>query len=172
MPPRAAALVSGLGLEPHPEGGFFTRVYESAASCPQPPEGFPADRGAMPFCSSIYYLLAAPDFSAFHRIRSDELWFFHEGTGMAVRILVAGGGYRELLLGPGRAYFGAVEAGSWFAAEPIGPAGALGDAEPPWALVSCAVSPGFDYRDFELADREALARSCPGHAAVIGRLTR
>jgi predicted cupin superfamily sugar epimerase len=141
------------------------------------PPRFGTEREAMPYCTSIYYLVEAPDFSAFHRIKADELWYFHAGTGIAIHCLDRDGGCRRIDLGPCGEYFGAVAAGTWFAAEPciIGPAGAEPSGAPAgraWALVSCAVSPGFDYRDFELADRAALCREYPDRRSHIERLTR
>lgn len=156
-----SALARSLGLIPHPEGGFYKEVFKSADESPVLPPRFGAGRRPMPYCTSIYYLIESPDFSAFHRIKADELWYFHAGTGITVHILAPGGGYRALELGPGAEFFGAVGALSWFAAEPR-----------TWGLVSCAVSPGFDYRDFELADRAALCREFPERSALIERLTR
>jgi uncharacterized protein len=167
-PLSPSALARSLGLTPHPEGGFFKEVFRSADLSPILPPRFGPERPPLPYCTSIYYLVEAPDFSAFHRIKADELWYFHAGTGIAVHILGPDGGYRVLELGPGGEYFGAVAALSWFAAEPRAPA-----AGPrAWGLVSCAVAPGFDYRDFELADRAALGSEYPEHASLIERLTR
>jgi uncharacterized protein len=162
--------VKRLGLQPHPEGGFFKECYRSDDLSPSPPPRFGAGRGPVPYCTSIFYLLAGSDFSAFHRIKSDELWYFHEGSGMIVHELEAGGAYRAHELGRGAAFFCAIKAGSWFGAEPC--ISGAAPAEPAWALVSCAVSPGFDYGDFELAARAALTRSYPDHRALIERLTR
>jgi uncharacterized protein len=222
--PSPSSLARSLALIPHPEGGYYKEVFRSADESALLPPRFGSERPPLPYCTSIYYLVEAPDFSAFHRIKADELWYFHAGTGIAIHCLCEDGVYRRLELGPWVGYFGAVAAGTWFAAEPCipgpagaepcipGPAGAepciLGPAgaEPcaadsagiaqfpapedlsretarsaqgnngslgrPWALVSCAVSPGFDFRDFELAGREALGRRYPDRKALIERLTR
>jgi uncharacterized protein len=146
-------------------------VFRSADQSPVLPPRFGAGRLPMPYCTSIYYLVESPDFSAFHRIKADELWYFHAGTGITVHVLAPGEGCRALELGPGAEFFGAVGALSWFAAEPSVRAGAA-SAPRAWGLVSCAVSPGFDYRDFELADRAALCREFPERSALIERLTR
>lgn len=166
-----AALIESLGLISHPEGGYYKECYASKDATVGLPSRFGSERGAMPFLTSIYYLLAGDDFSAFHRIKSDELWYYHAGTGMKVWEIGADGNLLEHRLGPGAEYFCAVGAGSWFSAEPfiLGPAAA---ANAPWALVGCAVSPGFDFRDFELARRSALAALFPRHAKLIDRLTR
>jgi uncharacterized protein len=164
------SLARELGLSPHPEGGYYKEVYRCADEIAPLPARFGAGRNGLPYSTSIYYLAASPDFSAFHRIRSDELWYFHAGTGMRVHCLDSRGGYRAIELGPRGPYFGAVAAGAWFAAEPYARESA--GAERAWALVGCAVSPGFDFRDFELADRAALGREHPDHASLIERLTR
>jgi uncharacterized protein len=165
-----AALIESLGLIPHPEGGYYKESYKSKDSSLGLPERFGHGRGAMPFLSSIYYLLAGEDFSAFHRIKSDELWYFHAGTGMRLWEIGADGKLFEHRLGPEAEYFCAIGAGNWFSAEPLilGPAA----ANAPWALVGCAVSPGFDFRDFELAEREELAAAFPRQRELIERLTR
>jgi uncharacterized protein len=168
-PLSPSSLARSLGLSPHPEGGFYKEVFRSADESPSLPPRFGADRRSLPYCTSIYYLVESPDFSAFHRIKADELWYFHAGTGITVHVLGPGEGYRVLELGPGGEYFGAVSALSWFAAEPRASPGAAPRA---WGLVSCAVSPGFDYRDFELANRAALRREYPERASLIERLTR
>jgi predicted cupin superfamily sugar epimerase len=175
-----AALIESLGLIPHPEGGYYKESYKSKDSTLSLPERFGCGRGAMPFLSSIYYLLAGDDFSAFHRIKSDELWYFHAGTGIRLWEIGADGRLFEHRLGPGAEYFCAIGAGNWFSAEPLilGPAAAEpiildpAAANAPWALVGCAVSPGFDFCDFELAKREELAAAFPRHRELIERLTR
>lgn len=166
---RIKALISSLALEKHPEGGFFKECYKSADRSSDLPASFPADRGSMPFLTSIYYLLESPDYSTFHRIKADELWYFHEGTGLVVHAIEPDGEYRAFALGPGAGYFCAVKAGSWFAAEAVPLDGATSGA---WALVSCAVSPGFDYRDFEIATKVELVAQFPKHRAIVERLTK
>jgi len=169
-------LISALGLISHPEGGFFRETYRGADESSALPSRFGPGRDPLPYCTSIYYLLEAPDYSAFHRIKSDELWYFHAGTGLAIHCLEPGGAYRALELGPDRDYFAAVLAGSWFAAESLSHRPAGDDSAVPnaraWCLVSCAVSPGFDFRDFELADRSALVKEYPEKASLIERLSR
>jgi len=164
-----AELVASLGLKAHPEGGFYKETYRSVDESAALPERFGSGREKLAYCTSIYYLLEAPDYSAFHRIKSDELWYFHAGTGLCIHCLEPGGAYRSIELGPGREYFGAVAGGTWFSAEPLGP---VPVAARPWCLVGCAVSPGFDFRDFELAKRSALIMEYPERAALIERLPR
>jgi predicted cupin superfamily sugar epimerase len=153
------ALVSRLGLVPHPEGGYYKETYRSAESIP--------GRGRS-VCTAIHYLLPAGAFSALHRIKSDELWFFHAGGPLVVAELAADGTVEETVLGvdlaAGQAPQHAVPAGRWFGAYP-----APGTA---FALVSCAVAPGFDFADFELGRRDELLAAYPQARALIERLTR
>ena len=164
---EAAAWVRRLRLRPHPEGGWFRETYRARESIPA--AGLPARfGGARAASTAILFLLPAGSFSAFHRIRSDELWHFHAGDALTIHVLGAGGRLSRIRLGPdprrGERLQACVPAGAWFAAEP-GPRGRF-------ALVGCTVAPGFDFRDFELAGREALIRSFPRRRALIQRLTR
>lgn len=158
--------VDKLGLVPHPEGGWYKEVYRSEDSIGAAglPERF---GGARSFSTSIYFLLAGDHFSAFHRIKSDELWHFYAGDGLTVHIIAPDGELSTIELGnkpeEGETFQGVVPAGSWFAAEPKG--GGYG-------LVGCTVAPGFDFADFEMADRETLQAEFPQHRELIKRLTR
>lgn len=123
-------IVAALGLEPHPEGGWFKETYRSAHSFT--PDGYPGERSA---ATAIYYLLHPGERSRPHVVRSDELWLWHSGGPLT---LVVGG--EALTLGPDRPQI-LVPGGTWQSAEPAG-------ADP--VLVSCVVAPGFDYADFTL----------------------
>ncbi|NTS43567.1 cupin domain-containing protein [Flavisolibacter sp. BT320] len=163
----AEQLIHHLQLVPHPEGGFYKEIYRSsgtiAADCLAPV--FDGDRH---FSTSIYYLLQSGDFSAFHRIKSDEIWHFYAGGELWLHVITETGGYQCLTLGntlKGEAQFQVVmPAGAWFAAEP-----ATGT---PFTLAGCTVSPGFDFRDFEMAKKDELAKRYPEHRAIIERLCR
>lgn len=160
-------LVHRLGLARHPEGGWFRECYRSPDAAPATglPERFAGPRS---FCTSIYFLLERGDFSCLHRIKSDELWHFYAGTSLTVHILTPEGVHSKLLLGAdlshGETFQGVAPAGCWFGAELSG--------EGEYALVGCTVSPGFDFADFEMAQREDLLREFPIHAELITRLTR
>ena len=75
--------IKKLELQPHPEGGYFKEVYRSdeLASKEALPDSFGGDRN---FSTAIYFLLEAHDFSAFHRIKSDEIWHFYSGTSLRI----------------------------------------------------------------------------------------
>lgn len=142
--PQRPPLAAALDLEPHPEGGWYRRTWVAGPTFR--PEGYPGDRSA---ATGIHYLLAPGEESAWHRVRSDELWLWHRGGPLTLQL---GGSGDDPGLEPQTFTLGpAVEedqhlqvlvpAGVWQAAQPTG------DTE---ALVSCIVAPGFDFEDFEL----------------------
>ncbi|GAM10400.1 hypothetical protein OR1_02689 [Geobacter sp. OR-1] len=165
--PTAIELIRKLELLRHPEGGWYRETYRSEETIPAAalPDRFSGDRS---FCTAIYFLLEKGDFSAFHRIKSDELWHFHSGTTLTIHMLSQDGSYQTHRLGAdldaGASFQAVVPAGFWFGAEVTGNGG--------YALVSCTVSPGFDFADFEMADRDDLIRQLPSHTGIIRQLTR
>lgn len=155
-----------LQLQPHPEGGFYQETYRSELVIPGGSlAAFPHAR----HCSTgIYFLIGGAQFSAFHRIRSDELWHFYAGSPLHVHEIGEGGTYTlhrvGIDLANGYRPQAVVPAGSWFASECAMQNG--------WSLVGCTVSPGFDFADFELATRQSLSTQFPQHSALISRLCR
>ncbi|HRE92469.1 MAG TPA: cupin domain-containing protein [Myxococcota bacterium] len=161
-------LVERLGLQPHPEGGFYRELYRAPLVLPKTalPDAFGGDRSA---ATAIYFLLTADTFSALHRIAADELWVFLGGDPLEVVVLDEKGSLEVMRLGPVRP----MEVNAPFAVVPGGRTfGARVAAGGHWALVSCVVAPGFDFADFELCSRDALVARFPGHAALIGSMTR
>ena len=139
--------IERLQLQKHPEGGYYRETYRSEQQF--------GDRA----CSTaIYFLLPADEISALHRIKSDEVWHFYAGDELQIHILEP---RTTLTIGPGH-FQAVVPAGCWFGAT----------VERGCALVGCTVSPGFDFRDFEMADRAALLQQFPQHRSLIERLTR
>jgi predicted cupin superfamily sugar epimerase len=118
--------------------------------------------------TAIYFLLSGSQFSALHRIKSDEIWHFYAGSSLAVEAIHPDGTRQTWRVGvdlaAGDLPQAVVPAGAWFGAEMID--------KRAYALVGCTVSPGFDFADFELAERSALLARFPQHAGVILRLTR
>jgi len=157
--------IDSLDLTRHPEGGWFRETYRSSGSIPGEalPERFAGPRR---FCTAIYFLLERGDFSALHRIKSDEIWHFHEGAPLTVHVITPEGEYYWIRLGRdadnGECFQAVVPAGCWFGAETCGE----------FSLVGCTVSPGFDFRDFEMAVRAVLTHLFPRHSALVSRLTR
>lgn len=163
----AAYWIEKLALVKHPEGGFFRETYRSAGCIPE--SALPAEfGGARCLSTSIYFLLHGDDFSAFHRLKSDELWHFYTGSSLVVRVIDKAGDHHRIKLGDnpdnGETFQAVVEAGCWF--------GACLDDSRSFALVGCTVAPGFDFRDFEMGDGEELIRRHPEHASIIEKLTR
>ena len=159
-------IVDRLQLEEHREGGWFRETYRSSDLIPESvlPMGFCEARAAS---TAIYYLLGSDDFSAFHRLKSDEIWHFYGGTTLIIHVIGKDRVYRKYLLGGrldvGESYQVVIPKKSWFAAEV---------KDHGYVLAGCTVSPGFDYRDFELANRHELIIQYPEYRNLIERLTR
>jgi uncharacterized protein len=159
--------ITRLGLQPHPEGGFFRETYRAAETIASEhlPQRFSGDRA---FSTAIYFLLEGRDFSALHRIRQDEMWHFYDGCPLLVSSISPEGTLSVVRLGrdvqAGEVLQAVVPAGHFFGAQPSDP-----DS---YSLVGCSVAPGFDFADFELPTRGELAGRFPQHAAVIHQLTR
>lgn len=163
---NAATWIRTLRLQPHPEGGCYRECYRAAESIPR--HGLPARyAGPRPFATAIYFLLRHREVSHLHRLKSDEVWHFHAGSPLLVHMLAADGTHAVLRLGRnpqrGEHLQGVVPTGCWFGAELARPRG--------YALVGCTVAPGFDFADFELADRDTLLAAWPHHRRLITRLT-
>lgn len=155
------------GMRPHPEGGWYCSNYVAGESIPA--QGLPPRFGGpRPISTSIYFLLEAWSFSAFHRIKSDEIWHFYAGGDLCLHIISPAGELNTVVLGTdfrsGRYFQWVVPAGFWFAAEPA--------PETEFSLVGCTVAPGFDFNDFELARAQTLAKEFPQHQKIIERLSR
>ena len=167
----AQAYIEALQLLPHPEGGFYKETYRSDCTVqPQPATSLSSSQLAPVRAAStgIYFLLEHGNFSAFHRIASDEMWHFYAGDALEVLELPETG---ELVithlgtdLAKGETFQHVVKANTWFASR-VAPGGA-------YALVGCTVAPGFDFSDFQLADRVHLSSQFPKHTEVIAVLTR
>ena len=163
----AAYWVQRYAMRPHPEGGFFAETYRSPERLA--PDALPTRfAGTRVFGTAIYFLLEGHHVSALHRIQSDEIWHFYAGNPLDVFVLSENGALETIRLGQnpdaGERFQAVVPAGRWFGAKPVWPDG--------YALVGCTVAPGFDFEDFELADRAALLAQFPQHQALIERLTR
>lgn len=153
-----------LRLQQHVEGGWYSEVYRSDLI-------FTADqlsRGERHACTHIYFLLEKGNFSAFHRIQSDELWHFYSGDPIVIHEIDTSGALHEHLLGNdpvnGFLPFCIINAGNWFASTVY----KQGD----FGLVGCTVAPGFHFDDFELAYKKDLSAKYPQHAMLIEKLTR
>lgn len=147
-------IVETLDLFPHPEGGYYRETYRSEEI-----------KGKRNLITSIYFLLTSEQISHLHRIKSDEIWYYHGGSPLIVHILDAFGhhehivgndlekGYLPQFLVPKNTIFGStvLEKNSF-------------------SLVSCVVSPGFDFADFELFKKDELLEAYPMHKDIIQKL--
>jgi uncharacterized protein len=159
--------IEKLGLKPHPEGGYYRRTYQAELVVAK--EALPAGfTGARAVSTAIYFLLEGENFSALHRLRSDEVWHFYAGDPLVVHVISPEGEYSSIRLGrdleAGQVLQGVVRAGSWFASH-------VADWRS-FAVVGCTVAPGFDFEDFEMGKREELVARYPRDREVIMRLTR
>jgi predicted cupin superfamily sugar epimerase len=158
---NAAYWIQQLLLSPHPEGGFYKEVFRSQQQVKRV-----GNDAVLQACTSIYYLLEGEDYSGFHKISSDEIWYFHKGAPLTVHVINAEGEHHALQLSdqPGGDLSLVVCAGLWFAAEIPGKKG--------YALVSCAVAPGFEFSEFEMAKKEELIETYPGNEELFEHLCR
>ena len=159
--------IEKLGLQKHPEGGWFKEAYRSGEFIKK--EHLPARfKGERHHSTSIYFLITTAEFSAFHRIKSDELWHFYEGSAITIHMIGETGMYSTVTLGSdiesGEVFQYAIPQGVWFAATV--------DTENSYSLVGCTVAPGFHFEDFELGKREELVKIFPDNKDTIERLTR
>ena len=166
MNPIVNDIVKKLGLMPHPEGGFYRETYRSGNSIPQGalPKVFSGDRA---YSTAIYFLIPKEGKSSFHRIKSDEAWHFYLGGPMTIVELHPNGEIEKIVLGSNISHEErlqyVVPAGVWF--------GAYTNPGTDYSVVGCTVAPGFDFSDFEMANREMLLKEFPDAREEIERLT-
>ncbi len=156
---KAASVIQQLQLQPHPEGGYYRETYRSTEKVSLPDK-------IRNVSTSIYYLLENDDKSHLHRVAHDEIWYYHQGVPLEIISLVEGRLVIERLgndLVAGELPQIIVPANTWFAARISGGEG--------YALVSCSVSPGFDFDDFELASPDILD-SFPADRDLVQSLLR
>ena len=158
--------IEKLNMKEHPEGGYYNECLKSkeiidASSVDK------AFDGNRKLWTSIYFLLKDRDVSCFHRLKSDEIWYYHSGVPMIIYIIKENGelvreklgldierGETPQVLIPKGTIFGAVMDGTGY------------------SLAGCMVSPGFEFGDFELLERDELIRNYPQHELIIKRLTK
>lgn len=157
--------IEKLEMTKHPEGGWYKETYRSVGEIDQGNLG-QEFLGSRNYSTSIYLLLQADETSAFHRIKSDELWHYHDGNGLTIHELTSEGEYIKHHLGLNLDLKETpqliIPAGSWFASEVL----ANGD----FCLVGCTVSPGFDFEDLELAKANDLLLKYPDQKNLVNRM--
>lgn len=154
--------IQRLQLQVHPEGGYYREMYRGEEKIT------PANQPAGTIRSSstsIYYLLDSDTKSFCHRLKSDELWYYHTGSPVTLYIIDEQGNLQIKVCGPGEEEELAVliPKNSWF--------GARVTNTQSFVLVSCVVSPGFDFNDFEMIDRNELIEKYPQHKESILKYT-
>ncbi len=148
--------INHLQLTAHPEGGYFKEIYRAKVM-----------HGNRNIATSIYFLLKKEEVSHLHRLTADELWYYHQGSALKVTVINQEGKLQEYFVGPdtakGQTLQLIIPAGSIFGSEVI---------EGEFSLVGCMVSPGFDFRDFELFTTSQLMKNYPQYESSILRLTK
>jgi len=151
--------IDRLELTAHPEGGYFKSTYASDLSTD-------ANGKSRKMYTSIYFLLKSGDVSHFHRLKSDELWYYHGGSSLTIHVIDEDGTYEEVNLGlnleQGEVPQYLVPKNSIFGSSVM--------EEDTFSLVGCMVSPGFDFEDFELFTQDELLESYPQHKEIIEKL--
>lgn len=164
--PNAETWIESLNLLPHTEGGYFKEIYRSEKTIEK--SALPSNyKGSRSVGTSIYYLLKSGQRSLLHRINSDEIWHHYDGSPIALFLIHEDGKYEEKLLGKniadGEIPQIVIKGGTWF--------GAFPKNENSFSLAGCTVHPGFDFEDFELADRKKMLNDFPQLGSIITRLT-
>jgi len=157
--------IKNLNLLPHPEGGYYKETYRSTEEINSNSLSN-IFKGNRAYSTAIYFLLEKGNFSAFHRIKSDEIWHFYDGDPILIHVIDNNGKLttHELGLEPQHGIIPqiTVPANTWFASESKGN----------FSLAGCTVSPGFDFTDFEMADRNTLTKLHEQYQQIIKQFTR
>ena len=149
--------IKNLKMEPHVEGGYYKESFISNDELKKDKK----------LWSSIYFLLRTGEVSNFHRLKSDELWYYHDGEALTIYMITPEGELVTRQLGKN------IENGE--TPQILVPKGYIfGSAmnNDGYALVGCMVSPAFEYEEFELFERSYLLESYPNHRDIIMKLTR
>lgn len=161
-----AQIIEKFDLKPHPEGGYFKETYRSKGTIAEKDLG-KAYKGSRNYSTAIYFLLTSERFSAFHKIKQDEIWHFYDGSPLKIHMISEAGMYTNVIVGKdiarGEIPQYVVKGKSWFAVEVI-------NADS-FSFAGCTVSPGFDFQDFEMPSRPFLIDKFPELEDVIVRFT-
>jgi hypothetical protein len=157
--------IEKLGLTKHVEGGSFKETYRANLVLNR--QNLPADfNGNRSISTGIYFLLEHGQFSAFHKIASDEMWHFYHGQTLTVYEIEPNGNLIAHKLGTdlenGESFQCVIKAGNWF--------GSRCEVANGFSLVGCTVAPGFDFDDFELADKNTLIQAFPHLSVLINQM--
>ena len=157
---NAEDIINKLEMLPHPEGGYYKETYRSEE------QTINKEGNKRNTSTAIYYLLENNNISRFHRIKSDELWFFHQGNAIEI-VSIKNNKLVSITLGndidKGEVQQAVIPANVWFASS-------VKDGQG-FGLVSCTVAPGFDFADFEMAKQDELLQEYPMLESVIKKYT-
>ncbi len=166
MKVKAETIINQLGLIAHPEGGYYKENYRSNGKI-APASLWKEAKEPRSYSTAIYFLLEKDQFSAFHRIKQDEIWHHYLGDTLLLHVIDENGNYKKIKIGNdlqnNETLQYVVPANCWFASEVLD--------KHSFVLCGCTVSPGFDFRDFEMPNREFLVNQFPQHEALITQLT-
>lgn len=159
--------IKSLELQKHPEGGYFKETYRNKNIWGKHSDNKLSGEERN-LATSIYYLLDYTDVSCFHKLESDELWYFHDGSSLTLPMFMPDGSYQEAVLGKniegGHSMQIIIPAGTIF--------GAYVNQPGTFVLMGCMVTPGFDFKDFTLIQRDQLLRKFPDKRELIIKLTK
>ena len=163
---KSKEIIEKFKLEAHPEGGYFYENYRSSGKV-HSPDLWDGAEGFRNYSTGIYFLLDKNQFSAFHRIKQDEIWHFYAGSTLLLHMINKDGNYKLIKIGnnikDGQFFQYVVPAGTWFSSEV--------EDKNSFSFCGCTVSPGFDFRDFEMPKRKKLLSKFPNQQKIISRLT-
>lgn len=156
---NAKQYIEELELQPHIEGGYYKQILKSE-------DVITHNKKERSLYTSILFLLEKNNVSNFHELTADEIWYFHDGNPLTIHMIEQGGTYHNVKLGNdaknNEVLQYVVKKGTIFGS----------DVEEGYALVSCAVIPGFEFDDFKLFKREELLQRFPNYKEIITKLTR
>ena len=167
MNKQAKEYITKLQLNRHPEGGYYKEIYraEEIILPDHLPDRYKSSRA---LSTSIYFLLEGNQVSRFHRLKSDELWHFYDGSTLIIYSIDENEELNKIKLGKniseGELFQLQIKHNVWFGAELIDKSS--------FALIGCTVAPGFEFEDFEMGKRDGLVKQYPEHEQIIIKLTR
>lgn len=162
----AEELVKTLNLAPHPYGGFFREVQRSAINV----KPLTDDRGPRSAVTAIYVVMRHDDINPWHKLKSDETFFYHKGDSLKLYLIDEEGKLTCKIVGdtlqdPNASYAQVVPAGMWFAGE------VLEKSESSYVFFTASISPGFHFDDSQLGHVGKLSEMFPEHKELIERLS-
>ncbi|WP_422859372.1 cupin domain-containing protein [Flagellimonas sp. S174] len=147
-------LIKKFNLQPHLEGGYFKETYRSVGAIEE--NSLPTIyNGKRNYSTCIYFLLTSDTFSAFHKIKQDEIWHFYAGSPLKLFMISDEGDYSEKIIGAdfksGQFPQFVVPGGYWFGAKTL--------ESDSYSFVGCTVSPGFDFEDLSFPVKQNFWKS-------------